>query len=168
MTPSQLAWTSSSNDPILTARLEAISQLAESITERVAVMDGEFNLIYANRATSFVQDSETPSAGKCYQAFAHRNEPCETCPAIKIFQDPSVSSVSCSSEENAPACGMRQTFPLRDKDGHVVSMVVLSEQLSQSTRFYALTAAGRAQLVAEIDHWTRLSRGVALILDATA
>ena len=35
-------------------------------------------------------------------------------------------------------------------------------------RFYALTPAGRAQLDAEIDHWTRLSRGVALIVDATA
>jgi PadR family transcriptional regulator PadR len=35
-------------------------------------------------------------------------------------------------------------------------------------RFYALTAAGRAQLAAEIDHWTRLSRGVALIVGATA
>jgi PadR family transcriptional regulator PadR len=35
-------------------------------------------------------------------------------------------------------------------------------------RFYALTAAGRAQLAAEIHHWTRLSRGVALIVDATA
>ena len=133
MAPSQLARISSSNDPILTARLEAISQLAESITERVAVMDGEFNLIYANRATSVVQDSDTPSAGKCYQAFAHRNEPCETCSAIKIFHDPSASAVSCSSEEDAPACGMRRTFPLRDQDGHVVSMVVLSEQLSQSS-----------------------------------
>ena len=133
MAPSQLARISSSNDPILTARLEAISQLAESITERVAVMDRDFNLVYANRATSVVQDSDTPSAGKCYQAFAHRNEPCETCPAIKIFHDPSASSVSCSSKEDAPACGMRQTFPLRDQDGHVVSMVVLSEQLSQSS-----------------------------------
>ena len=133
MAPSQLARMSSSNDPILTARLEAISQLAESITERVAVMDGEFNLIYANRATSVVQDSDTPSAGKCYQAFAHRNEPCETCPAIKIFHDPSVRSVSCSSEEDKPACGMRQTFPLRDKDGHVVSMVVLGELRSHSS-----------------------------------
>jgi PadR family transcriptional regulator, regulatory protein PadR len=35
-------------------------------------------------------------------------------------------------------------------------------------RFYALTPAGRAQLDAEIDHWTRLSRGVALIVNATA
>ena len=35
-------------------------------------------------------------------------------------------------------------------------------------RYYALTPAGRAQLDAEIDHWTRLSRGVALIVDATA
>jgi PadR family transcriptional regulator, regulatory protein PadR len=35
-------------------------------------------------------------------------------------------------------------------------------------RFYALTEAGRAQLEAEVQHWTRLSRGVALIVDATA
>ena len=35
-------------------------------------------------------------------------------------------------------------------------------------RFYALTPAGRAQLEAEVGHWTRLSRGVALIIDATA
>jgi transcriptional regulator len=35
-------------------------------------------------------------------------------------------------------------------------------------RFYALTPAGRAQLEAEIGHWTRLSRGVARIVNATA
>ena len=132
-TPSQLTQISSLNDPIVTARLEAISQLAASINERVAVMDRDFNLVYANQATSVEQHSDTACAGKCYQAFAHRNEPCETCPAIKIFHDPSVRSVSCPSDEDEPACGMRQTFPLHDKDGHVVSMVVLGGQLSQSS-----------------------------------
>ena len=34
-------------------------------------------------------------------------------------------------------------------------------------RFYALTAAGRRQLDAEIGHWQRLSRGVSLIVAAT-
>lgn len=35
-------------------------------------------------------------------------------------------------------------------------------------RYYALTPAGRAQLEAEIGHWTRLSRGVARVVEATA
>lgn len=35
-------------------------------------------------------------------------------------------------------------------------------------RYYALTPAGHAQLEAEIGHWTRLSRGVALVVDAIA
>ena len=35
-------------DPILAARLEAIKQLAGGLSERVAVMDRNFNVIYAN------------------------------------------------------------------------------------------------------------------------
>ena len=38
-----------SDDPILTARLEAIRQVADRISDSVAVMDREFNLIYANK-----------------------------------------------------------------------------------------------------------------------
>ena len=37
-------------DPILTARLEAIKQLAGGLTDRVAVMDRNFNVIYANES----------------------------------------------------------------------------------------------------------------------
>ncbi|MEP7119207.1 MAG: PadR family transcriptional regulator [Acidobacteriota bacterium] len=39
--------------------------------------------------------------------------------------------------------------------------------LGRRARFYALTPAGRAQLDEEVNHWTRLSRGVARIIDAT-
>jgi two-component system response regulator AtoC len=122
------------SDPIATARLEAISQLAASISERVAVMDRHFNVIYVNQAASVEQQPETRRARqrKCYQTFAHRSEPCETCPALQIFHDSSVRSVSCSSDEHEPACGMRRAFPLCDREGQVVSMVVLGEQLSQS------------------------------------
>lgn len=41
------------------------------------------------------------------------------------------------------------------------------EKHGRRARFYALTAAGRAQLDEEVGHWTRLSRGVARIIDAT-
>ena len=37
-------------DPILTARLEAIKQLAGGFSDRVAVLDPEFNVIYVNES----------------------------------------------------------------------------------------------------------------------
>jgi two-component system response regulator AtoC len=117
---------SSFDDPILTARLEAIRQLAGSITERVAVMDRDFNVVYVNSAASGEQPCRS---AKCYEA-VRRTEPCEACPAVKIFHDVHAQHVSCEGE--TPACGMQQAFPLLDQKGRVVSMVVLSAPPSTS------------------------------------
>jgi transcriptional regulator len=38
--------------------------------------------------------------------------------------------------------------------------------LGRRARFYALTPAGKGQLEAEIGHWNRLSRGVAMVVAA--
>ena len=125
MAGSHSAQTYPFNDPILTARLEAIKQLAAGLSERVAVMDRDFNLIYANEAAWKEQQAGARHRSKCYEAFVHRTDPCETCPAIKVFHAPNVECVSCSSEGDDTACGMQQAFPLEGKDGQVVSMLVL-------------------------------------------
>ena len=72
-------------DPILSARLEAIKQLAGGISERVAVMDRDFNVIDANES-AWSEDASRRSGhqAKCYEAFAHWSDPCGTCPAMKI------------------------------------------------------------------------------------
>lgn len=114
-------------DPILAARLEAIKQLASGLSDRVAVMDHEFNLIYANEAAWAPDETgarNKPQA-KCYEAFAQRTDPCGTCPAIKVFDAPEAQSVSCSTGGDGMACGMRQAFPLVDARGTVASMLVL-------------------------------------------
>ncbi len=36
------------SDPILNARMEAIRQLADGLSDRVAVMDRQFNVLYVN------------------------------------------------------------------------------------------------------------------------
>ena len=70
---------SSCADPILAARLEAIKQLAGGVSERVAVMDRDFNVIYANESAWSEDASQLPGhQAKCYEAFAHRNDPCGT------------------------------------------------------------------------------------------
>jgi two-component system response regulator AtoC len=114
-------------DPILAARLEAIKQLAGGLTDRVAVMDRSFNVIYANESawsSASARNSDGHRA-KCYEAFAHRADPCGTCPAIKVFDAPEVQSVSCHSGGDGTACGMRQAYPLASGPGGIGSMLVL-------------------------------------------
>ena len=123
------------NDPILRARVEAIKQLAGGLTDRVAVMDHNFNVIYANESawsSASIRNSENRQA-KCYEAFAHQTDPCGTCPAIKVFDAPEVQSISCAGGGDGAACGMHQAFPLADGRGEIGSMLVLfkSEQVQQ-------------------------------------
>lgn len=114
-------------DPIITARVEAIKQLAQGLSDRVAVMDRSFNVVYANEAAWSVQEKAPASRphAKCYEAFAHRADPCEACPATKVFETPEVQSVSCAGGGDGTACGMHQAFPLTDANGSVSSMLVL-------------------------------------------
>ncbi|HEX5646593.1 MAG TPA: sigma-54 dependent transcriptional regulator, partial [Nitrospira sp.] len=114
-------------DAILAARLEAIRQLAAGLTDRVAVMDHHFDVIYANESawsSASVRNSDSRRA-KCYEAFAHQTDPCGTCPAIKVFEAPGVQSVSCPSGGDGTACGMHQAFPLTSGQGEIASMLVL-------------------------------------------
>lgn len=114
-------------DAILAARVEAIKQLAGGLTGRVAVMDHQFNVIYANESawsSAAVRNADGRPA-KCYEAFAHQADPCGTCPAVKVFEAPGVQSVSCSTGGDGTACGMHQAFPLMSSRGDVASMLVL-------------------------------------------
>src|SRR5215203_4082739 len=105
----------SSNE--LVASVEVVRQLArKKTTDRVAVMDRDFNVVYANEPIP----ADQPAAGlhpvKCYEAFAHRDQPCVTCPAIRLFDSSNVPTIPCSSQT---ACGMHSAFPLMGKEGDV-------------------------------------------------
>lgn len=115
-------------DPILTARLEALKQLAEGLTDRVAVMDRDLNVVYANDR-AWGNEGNQPAASrpaKCYEAFVHLKDPCGTCPATKVFETREVRTIACASPgEGTTACGMHQAFPLMSASGEVGSVLVL-------------------------------------------
>jgi two-component system response regulator AtoC len=113
-------------DPILAARLEAIKQLADGSSERVAVLDREFNVIYANESAWFEDASQSSDhSAKCYEVFANQSNPCGACPATKLYESPDVRSVACSSGGDGGACGMHQAFPLVSSRGEVEFVLVL-------------------------------------------
>ena len=67
-------------DPILAARLEALKQLANGLTDRVAVMDRAQNVVYANDS-AWEGANGQPAASKpakCYEAFLNMTDPCGT------------------------------------------------------------------------------------------
>ncbi|MCW5800036.1 MAG: Sigma-54 factor interaction domain-containing protein [Nitrospira sp.] len=119
-------------DPILAARLEALRQLAGGLTDRVAVMDRDLNVVYANDA-AWTREGENLSASKpakCYQAFVQMEDPCGTCPAESVFETREVRTVACNSSGDGTACGMHQAFPLMSASGEVGSVLVLFHKTS--------------------------------------
>jgi two-component system response regulator AtoC len=119
-------------DPILAARLEALRQLADGLTDRVAVMDRDLNVVYANDA-AWAKDGTSPSLikpAKCYQAFVQMEDPCGACPAEAVFETREVRTVSCNSSGDGTACGMHQAFPLMSSSGEVQSVLVLFHKSS--------------------------------------
>src|SRR5215467_5205727 len=115
------------NDPVLTARLEAIKQLAGGLTDRVAVVDREFDVVYANESArmKLLLGGAGMHPAKCYELFAHRSDPCESCPTIKLFESPEVQSVSCMGIEDGIPCELHQAFPLASVRGEVELILLL-------------------------------------------
>lgn len=128
-------------DPILAARVEAIRQLAQGLTDRVAVIDRNRNVIYANAAAWADVQSGTDATrpAKCYEAFVNQQDPCGACPALKVFEQPGVSSVSCAGEGDGTACGMHQAFSLDTSRGEAEFSLVLFKD-RQTTVFRTATS----------------------------
>ena len=114
------------HDPILAARLETVGQLAGALTERVAVVDRQFNVLYANDTSPSGKTPGHATTVKCYQAFARRTDPCDVCPSIHVFDVPKSDGISCKNGATTP-CGMKRALPLLDQAGRVASMLVLFE-----------------------------------------
>lgn len=122
------------SDPILAARLEALKQLADGLTDRVAVMDRDLNVVYANDA-AWVRGggaSTVIKPAKCYQAFVQMTDPCGKCPAESVFATGEVRTVSCSAAGDGTSCGMHQAFPLLSSSGEVASILVLFHKRSDT------------------------------------
>jgi two-component system response regulator AtoC len=95
--------------------------------ERVAVVDREFNVVYASQAAWSVLPQSKAGArpAKCYEVFINKQAPCGACPAAKVFKTQEVWTLSCAGHGEGPACGMRQAFPMMSSTGDVGSVLVL-------------------------------------------
>ncbi len=135
------------SDPILAARLEALKQLADGLTDRVAVMDRDLNVVYANEQAWGEGGSPIAKPAKCYEAFVQLEDPCGICPATTVFETREVRTISCASSGDGTACGMHQAFPLMSASGEVGSVLVLFHKRpdKESLSARAIQSSGRAR-----------------------
>src|SRR5215831_3310577 len=118
-------------DPVLRARLEAITQLAGGVTDRVAVVDRDFAVVYANESarTTPLQGGAGRPPATCYELFAQRREICASCPIRKLFASSEVQSVSCTGRDDGLPCQLHHAFPLASGRGDVeLLLLVLKER----------------------------------------
>ena len=114
-------------DPILSARLEALKLLADGLPEHVVVLDRNLNVVYANEAAWSSTSRPDPgvSPSKCYEAFVSRDNPCASCPARNVLESRETHTVSCSADADGPPCGIREALPLMSAQGEVALVLAL-------------------------------------------
>ena len=136
---------SSFADPVLAARLDALKLLADQGTDRVVVLDKDLTIIYANQS-GWTESDHRASSGrptKCYEAFLNRTDPCEACPATKVFESAEVRAVSCSIRGDGAACGMQQAYPLLSSRGEATSVLVILKGTASGGPTETSSARGR-------------------------
>jgi two-component system response regulator HydG len=106
-------------DPVLLAQLESVRMLADRIQEPVAVIDGQFNLLYANpAASSGIENGTVEAPSKCYEALLRRKEPCPACPTREILDGtPTAQALASALPGVGETCGLIEAFPLMSMTG---------------------------------------------------
>jgi two-component system response regulator AtoC len=109
------------------ARVEALTQLADGLSDRVLVLDQKLNVLYANQAAWSGTPRPAPDGGpvKCYEALINCRDACTVCPATTVFETQEDVILSASLGGPHTACGMSRAVPLMSGTGDVGSVLVL-------------------------------------------
>ena len=130
---------------------QQLEALFDAVPAYISVQDRGLRLLRANR--QFRSDFGDPGAGRCYEVYKHRAEPCLVCPVAATFAD----GESHSSEEVVTAKDGRHiniltnTAPLRDPRGEITAVMEMSTNITELRRLQSqLTSLGL--LVGSISH----------------
>ncbi len=114
-------------DPVLRARLETISQLAGGVTDRVAVVDRDGTVVYANEAAR--GPLRPGGAGRppatCDDVLGCPRERCAACPSLTLFASSPVPSGSAPRSDARLPCGLSQAFPLASARGETALVLLV-------------------------------------------
>jgi two-component system response regulator AtoC len=112
---------------VLRARLETIRQLAGGVPDRVAVVDRDGTIVYANEAAR--RPLRPGGAGRppatCDDVLGCPRERCAACPSLTLFASSPVPSRAVPRRDERFPCGLLQAFPLASDRGETALVLLV-------------------------------------------
>lgn len=115
----------------LRAAREKYHRLFDAAPCYIEVVDRGHNIMESNRR--FRQDFGECRTGKCYSAFAHREDPCQECPISLTFEDGQSHQweTSVTTRDGSKRIVLIQTAPVYDEKGHIDQVMEISTDITQ-------------------------------------
>jgi PAS domain S-box-containing protein len=97
----------------------------------ISIQDLDLNIIEANNA--FEADFGNVLGRKCFEAYKHRNSPCEPCPVQWTFHDglPHTREEVVTSRNGTRKNVLVTTAPIRDAGGPITAVMEMSADITQ-------------------------------------
>jgi len=98
----------------------------------IAVIDQEFNLVYANR--SFEQMFGSWKDRKCYSVYKNRSSLCPDCKGAETFKDGAsrVNSEVGYDKSGRLTCYIKHTIPVVDDDGNIPFLMEMATDVTET------------------------------------
>ncbi len=109
----------------------------DAISDLVTVIDENFTLIKANRATEKIthQRVENMIGKKCYEVLAHRKTPCRNCPAVESFKNQLITAEK-EIIDFKDRDYLSWSYPVLDAHQKVSSMVIYYRDQTQASSLF--------------------------------
>jgi PAS domain S-box-containing protein len=117
----------------LRASEEKLNSMLQSLTEQIAMMDKDLNVIWSNENAkrTFGEDI---IGKRCYRAFHGRERPCRNCPILKAFKDGQPHEQETEAIDkagNAIYFYCTANVALRDKDGKPTAVMEIARDITE-------------------------------------
>ena len=109
-------------------------QLFEAVPMGIAVIDKDFNLVFANKA--FERMFGKWQNRKCYDVYKNRDSVCSNCNGSQTFQDgiPRVSEEEGYDRKGQINRYMKHTIPIIDENGQIPFLIEMSTDITESDK----------------------------------
>ena len=110
---------------------EKYHRLFDSVPCYIEVVDRDHTIAEANRR--FRQDFGECRGGKCYAAFAHREDPCQECPISLTFEDGQSHQweTAVTTKDGEQRVVLIQTAPVHGESGEIEQVMEISTDITQ-------------------------------------
>lgn len=111
--------------------------LLEGIADAIVLVDPQMRLVWANRVAieAAAADMHWQTGMLCCRLCENRDGKCPDCPIMKTFQTGRLTEVV--KEYPAGRFWGKRTFPLKDADGSVVNVIVMSTDITEKMQLRA-------------------------------